>query len=90
MPRGVTETTRGEAYYPKEQSTIGKRNATEQDLAVAQKHYVGKHIKLTPKNDQQNPPPYRCVGVRLDSLRRLIFDLVREDLAEAEREASHA
>lgn len=79
MARGVTETTRGSAHYPQEQSIIAKRNATESDLQAAKERYVGKLVKPQPKEDGQSPPPYRCAEVRLDTLKRLIFDLVKEE-----------
>lgn len=79
MARGITETTRGSAHYPAEQSFIAKRNATEEELGKAQDLYVGKIVNLNPQSDKQQPPPYRCAGVRLDSLKRLIFDLVKVD-----------
>lgn len=76
--RGVTETTRGSSYYPVEQSVVVKRNATQQDLEEARQMYVGKIVAPTPQHQQQRPPVYRCTSVRLDGLKRLIFDLVKE------------
>lgn len=82
MARGITETTRGSAHYPAEQSFIAKRNATEENLRLAQDLYVGKIVNPNLQSDQQRPPQYRCAGVRLDSLKRLIFDLVKEDRSD--------
>jgi len=63
-----------EQAWPEEQSKIWKRNATAADLALAQKE-VGKTIQFKRAFGDQ-PPPYRIVDVRLDSLNRLIADLV--------------
>lgn len=88
MSRGVTETTRGQAHYPKEQSYLVQRHATPADLAKAREKYIGKQIPLRPAFADVLPPPYRCVDVRLDEYRRLLLDLVRVDSVEGE--AGHA
>ncbi|MGH2482355.1 MAG: hypothetical protein ACRDHW_22130, partial [Ktedonobacteraceae bacterium] len=77
--RGMTTTTRGSSHYPTEQSIIVKRNATEADLLAAQQQYVGKIVKLAPQSELQNPPVYRCAAIRLDNLKRLIFDLLKQE-----------
>jgi hypothetical protein len=87
--RGITETTRASARYPERQSSIHKRNATPEDLVLAKRH-IGKQIPLRPVHADPHPPRYRCVGVRLDELHRLIFDLVREDLLDEEEGHYHA
>lgn len=80
--RGITETTRGSGHYPVKQSIIAKRNATEADLLAAQRRYTGQLVNPRPQHKDQQPPDYRCAGVRLDSTRRLIFDLVRADRSQ--------
>lgn len=75
MSKGVTTTTRAQkVQWPEQQSKIWLRNATAANLTAAQK-YVGTDIQLTRAFGEQ-PPPYKIVGVRLDSLNRLVADLV--------------
>lgn len=79
--RGMTETTRGATTHRAE-SRVVKRNATIDDLAAALATFKGKPVKLP------NRPSARflCVDVRLDSLKRLIFDLEREVRSMGEEE----
>jgi len=67
------------AKYPREQSLLIKRRASERDLEQAQR-LIGTIVPLRPQSPAQRPPAYRCTGVRLDSLHRLIIDVVRADL----------
>lgn len=74
--RGIIETTRGSAESDtRTQSRVGKRNATEADLAAARKTYIGKPVTLP----NHSHACFQCVDVRLDQLHRLIFDLIRQD-----------
>ena len=76
MTRGIIETTRGSAEPDtRTQSRVGKRNATEADLAAARNTYVGESVTL-PTHPHAR---FQCVDVRLDQLHRLIFDLIRQD-----------
>lgn len=68
----------------REQAHVAKRNATEADLAAAQKKYVGQTVWLPGHKYAR----FTCVGVRLDEIKRLIFDLVRE-LPKHQEESCH-
>jgi hypothetical protein len=85
MTRGITETVRGqEKDWPEQRSQIGKRNASEADLSTA-RNAIGKTLRVNGHTGKPSPL-YRIADVRLDSLNRLIVDLV---LVESEEGHAH-
>lgn len=87
MTRGITETVRGqEKDWSEQRSQIGKRNASEADLLTARKA-IGKTLRV---NGPTGPSPlYRIADVKLDSLNRLIVDLVLADTRGSEGGNAH-
>jgi len=77
--QGITTTTRAYAKkWPDQQSTIVKRHATVADLERA-RSAIGNLVQLSLVPDTP-PLTYRIADVRLDSLFRLIVDLVQVEV----------
>lgn len=81
--RGISETTRG-ASLPPGESRVVKRNATPSDLEREREKYLGQLVTWP----NQPHLHFTCVNVRLDSLNRLIFDLVKQGRQREETDAT--